>query len=90
MKKQKIYEIKIIQGDLLKHKEDFLVHQTNCVATKSHGLSEQVFKKYPDANLYEKRRQNQIGKSKYYGRGTPGTIDVNENCGVINLLAQLE
>jgi len=87
-KRQKVDPFKIIEGDLLEHKQDYLIHQTNCIAIKYHGLSEQVFKKYPEANLYEKRRKIQKkGGNKFVGRGVPGTIQVHD-CGVINLIGQ--
>jgi len=87
-KRQKIKLFETVKGDLLEHKQDYLIHQNNCVATKYHGLSEQVFKKYPKANLYEKRRKiQQKSGNKFDGRGVPGTIEVHD-CGVINLIAQ--
>jgi len=87
-KKDDDSKIKVVRGDILEHKEDLLMHQVNCVATKFHGLSKQVFTKYPKANLYETRRKAQIGNGRFHGRDEAGTIEVYEDYGVINLIAQ--
>ena len=75
--------INIKKGDLLNATEDAIVHQCNCVTTKSHGLSSLVFEKWPEADLYSQR-----GKSQ---RDKPGGIVVKE-CEdgkiIINLLGQ--
>ncbi|CAE7217999.1 unnamed protein product, partial [Symbiodinium microadriaticum] len=40
-------------GDLLQAKEDFIVHQCNCVYSGSaQGVAEAVFKAHPDADVY--------------------------------------
>lgn len=49
----------LVIGNLLNAKVDVIVQQCNCVTIKPHGLSEQISKKYPYANIYKKR----IGKS---------------------------
>lgn len=70
----------IVQGDLLKSNEDFIVHQTNCVTKYAKGLSKVIFFKYPESDVYTPRR---ISNSK----DTPGKIKV---CGkIINLFGQL-
>lgn len=67
--------IPIVQSDLLNRKEDYLMHQCNCLATRPHGLSTHVFRKYPEADIYTQR------VLRY-----PGKILVRES--VINLLGQ--
>lgn len=39
---------------MLDAKEDYIVHQCNCITTTSYGLSSDMFKKYPYANTYRK------------------------------------
>ena len=72
-------KLAIISGNLLDATEDFRCHQCNCVTTKSKGLSEVMFSKFPSANTY---KRHHIRKS------VPGTIDVFLDCGVINMYAQ--
>lgn len=44
-------KMKTIQGNLLSY-EGYIVHQCNCQTTYGKGLSEHVFRKYPEANIY--------------------------------------
>ena len=46
----------IKEGNLLDATEQYIVQQCNCVATKAHGLSEQISNKFPYADSYAKRR----------------------------------
>ena len=41
--------IKIIQGDILKSKENIRAHQTNSVGIMGSGLAKQIKKIYPEA-----------------------------------------
>jgi O-acetyl-ADP-ribose deacetylase (regulator of RNase III) len=68
-----------VRGNLLEASEKYIVHQCNCKTTTPKGLSEQIFKKFPYANVYHEAR-------------TPGTIKI---CGngkdkrfVVSLFAQ--
>ena len=42
----------VIKGDLLEVDEQIIVHQCNCVTSKSKGLATDVFEKYPYSNVY--------------------------------------
>ena len=55
-----------MKGNLLEATETYIVHQCNCKTTNGKGLSEQIFKKYPYANVYQQKR-------------TPGTIKICGN-----------
>ena len=77
-----------VQGNLLECKQDYLVHQCNCVTTKGAHLSGDVFERFPHANIYADR-----AKAGHIGRDEPGTIIVRggpgtDHRGVINLLGQ--
>lgn len=45
-----------VKGDLLTHPCDLIIHQCNCLTTTPHGLAADIFKLYPETNLYSKRR----------------------------------
>lgn len=64
-------------GDVTEAKEDYICHQTNCTSRGSKGVAAAIFKKFPSANTYTKRRENSY----------PGTIDINGK--IINLNAQV-
>jgi hypothetical protein len=77
--------IEIITGDLLEAKEKYLIHQTNCISTKSAvGIAKSIFDKYPYGDCYADRTQT----------SKPGTIDIRgdgdgkENRLIINLHGQ--
>ncbi|MHA1681868.1 MAG: hypothetical protein ACTSUE_13095 [Promethearchaeota archaeon] len=84
LKKRKLMStsVRVVFADLLNHGETYLMHQVNCTARKSHGLSKQVFTRYPSADIYDDRKHGRIGT------GVPGTVDVRKNEGVINMLGQ--
>lgn len=67
-------------GNILNHQEDYMMHQVNCKATWSHGLSKVVFDKWPKSNVYQARKEKKVGD------GTPGTIDIRGK--VINIFGQ--
>jgi len=79
--------IKIINGDLLDAKEDYIVHQCNCISTNAQALAKQIFGRYDYANSYKNRINND--KSTYT---QPGTIEIygngNDQRYVINMYAQ--
>lgn len=47
--------IKIITGDIFNSKEKYLCHQCNCITQRAAHLSQDVFTKYPYANIYSGR-----------------------------------
>ena len=61
-----ITKLKIINGDLLKATEQYIVHQCNCITTTSAGIANYINKKYPWADVYTKRKKPDI----------PGTIKI--------------
>lgn len=78
--------IKIIQGgDIRDSQEKYIVHQTNCITTKSAHLAKTIFDKFPHADIYKPRIQSGH-------RDKPGTIiikgDGKSKRYVINLLGQ--
>jgi len=62
-------------GNILDVQEGYIVHQCNCQTTSSKGLANQIFTRFPYANIY-KNNKNRI----------PGTIKITYN--VIGLFAQ--
>jgi O-acetyl-ADP-ribose deacetylase (regulator of RNase III) len=97
--------LRIVDGDLLNASEQYIAHQCNCVATKPHGISTAIFKKFPYANVYKSRLPPRCTCSFSVGgavrckcarRDLPGTIDVHPvpgrggfQRGVINMIAQV-
>lgn len=74
--------LKIIKGDLLESKEQYIAQQTNCCSQSAIGLAYYLFQKFPYANTYKNRFEKDV----------PGTIII---CGngldkryVINMNAQ--
>lgn len=65
--------VKIIEGDLLKAKEYHIAQQCNCVTVRSHGLSKSIANKWPDADIYAKRKSIK-GRNCAITRSIPGTI----------------
>lgn len=78
-------KIKYITDDIIKSKEKYIVHQTNCVTTYGKGLSELIFTKYPYADIYTKRKDKNT-------TDTPGKIIIRGNGTseryIINLMGQ--
>ena len=74
--------IKIVNDDLLKATEDYILHQCNCITRNAAGLAFSLFNKFPYANVYKTRADFSV----------PGTIQV---CGnglgeryIINMFSQ--
>lgn len=62
--------IEIITGDLLEAKEQYLIHQTNCISTNgAAGIAKSIFDKYPYADCYSDRTET----------SKPGAIDIRGN-----------
>jgi O-acetyl-ADP-ribose deacetylase (regulator of RNase III) len=74
--------LKIIKGDLLKSKDQFIAHQTNCISTGAAGLAASIFRKYPYSNIYTRRQEPSI----------PGTIAIDgdgiNNRFIIHIMGQ--
>ena len=78
-------KIEYITGSILDSKEKYIVNQTNCITKKALGLSDSIFKKFPYADIYTSRAEdNHVDK--------PGKIivcgDGRSNRYIINLLGQ--
>jgi hypothetical protein len=83
-----ILEVK--QGDLLDATESHLIQQCNCYTVKSHGLSAQIARRFPKADVY-KHRPAIRGRNCTSEPSVPGTIQVDW-CGrlsVVHLFAQV-
>jgi hypothetical protein len=57
----------LIHGNLFNSSDDFIIHQTNCVNKTNKGLSDDLFKRYPFANVYSQ------------GKHIPGSIKICGN-----------
>jgi len=86
--------LKYTRGDILKSTEPIIVHQVNCLCVKPFGLSNDIFTKYPYADVYSTRRKmGNKNLSVPEDRGTPGEIIVREdNTGptIVGLFGQLD
>jgi O-acetyl-ADP-ribose deacetylase (regulator of RNase III) len=73
----------IHEGSLLDSKDQYLAHQTNCISKRAAHLADEVFAKYPYANVYSKRTS----------QDEPGTIIISGNGNderyVINMMGQV-
>lgn len=58
-----------VVGDLLQSDASIIVHQSNCVTRKPHGISEEIARRWPEANVYVKRQ----GKTPKHDESIPGT-----------------
>lgn len=54
--------MKIINGDLLDAKEEFILHQCNCKTKYAKGLSKTMFSRYPSADVYTIKYKRVPGK----------------------------
>lgn len=51
--------------DILKSDIKYIAHQINCVTTTAKGLSEQIFKRYPNTNRYI-NKSRRVGGETYF------------------------
>ena len=66
----------IIYGNILDYiNTHYIAHQCNCITQNAKGLAEVIYKKYPNANIYNDDTERMLG-----------TIIVREK--VINMIAQ--
>jgi O-acetyl-ADP-ribose deacetylase (regulator of RNase III) len=63
----------IINGDLFESDASIIAHQTNCVTRKPHGISEQIARRWPNANIYAKRHGTTPNTANANDEGVPGT-----------------
>jgi hypothetical protein len=57
------------EGDIVQANEQYIVHQTSCVAKKATGLASRIFQRFPHAECYAQRSN----------ASTPGTIEIRGN-----------
>ena len=62
-----------ILGDLFESNASIIVHQTNCVTRKPHGISEKIARRWPNANVYAKRQGATPNTAHASEEGIPGT-----------------
>lgn len=74
--------MKIINGNILDAEEQFIGHQCNSVSNKSAGLASELFKKFPEANIYQNRPYPYIAK----GDDLPGHTVIRGK--IVALIAQ--
>jgi O-acetyl-ADP-ribose deacetylase (regulator of RNase III) len=85
--------VTFLKGDVVEIKNvDAIVHQCNCLTVKSHGLSKQIARKFPWADVYRMRRSVQRRNLAIHeDRAVPGSIKVmksEERPHVVCLMAQ--
>lgn len=73
--------IQTILGSIIDSKEEYICHQTNCVSkNKAGGLAYTIFKKYPWADIYSKRINNdKLGTNIICGDGKDQRYVININ-----------
>jgi len=71
----------LLKKNILEAKQKYIAHQCNCLTTTGKGLSKEIFKKYPFANIYCQRKYR-----------TPGNIIIcssdSDKKIIINILGQ--
>lgn len=82
--------VKIVPGDLLEAQELFIAQQCNCCTTRAHGLSDQIFSKFPYADVYAQRPSRSMA-NRAITPSKPGTVSVHVKKGyptILNLMGQ--
>lgn len=82
--------VKIVEGDILEAKEQYICHQCNCITTYAAGLAKQIFARFPYSDDYKGRIFNEqinqyddlLGQIRIHGDGKDYRF-------VINMFAQL-
>ena len=70
----------VVDGDITRSHEDYIIHQTNCISTRAIGLARYIFHKFPYADTYTARdRPAQPGTIDLCGTGTTRQHIVNMN-----------
>lgn len=86
---KKMTIIKIVSGDICDTKLNYIMHQTNCVTTKSHGLAKAIFTKWLHGNIYARRKRQSGNTAKNPSK--PGTVCIRSDAhgpSIINLFGQ--
>ncbi len=76
--------IKVVEGNILRAQEEYIIHQCNCVSHAAGGLAFQIFKEFTWADSYSNRNLSTV----------PGTIEIlgDELLGqrkIVNLYGQV-
>lgn len=69
--------MQVVKGDILDAKEDYILQQCNCLTVRAHGLSADLARKFPYADIYATRRP--IGNRNVCieeDRSTPGSYEI--------------
>lgn len=70
--------IEVINGDLLDATEQYIGHQTNCLSKSAAGLAKSLFDKFPYANSYVDREDEDVlGSIKIFGNGEDKRFIIN-------------
>lgn len=67
----------VVIGDLLEE-PGWKFHQCNCVSKEARGIAKAIFAKWPETNVYARRKEPSI----------MGTIELHQSAKVINAFAQ--
>lgn len=84
-----------VNGDVLcpRHGERYIMHQTNCLTCRPHGLSDAIAKKFPHhGNIYGTRTCQSRNLAVAESRSTPGTAVIthcnDDSPSIIHLMGQ--
>ena len=83
--------VEYVRGDLLTLEVEAIAHVVNCLCVRPHGLSLTIAQRYPESDVYGRRRsQGGRNLAVYPDRGTPGTIVTyySHHKYIVSLLAQ--
>lgn len=69
---------RIVKGDLLEAKTEYIVQQNCCTAVRAHGLSKAIATKWPEINPYKDRKVYKNNWCVAEDRPEPGSIHVYE------------
>lgn len=82
--------IKIIDSSICNTELSYVMHQTNCVTTKAHGIAKTIYSKWPYGDTYASRKKKYSGNTSFHPR-EPGTVDMrsgNRGPVILNLFGQ--
>ncbi len=61
--------VRVVDGDLLKAEDRFIVHQCNCVTSNAAHLAKSVFDAFPWSDIYSERRGFDVPLSEHQPGG---------------------
>lgn len=68
----------LVNGNLLTHDAQYIVHQCNCVTNRSAHLAKSVFSAFPYADIYSNRTEpDSLGTIKIRGNGSDQRYVIN-------------